>query len=612
MAYCVMNVDKQGRAAIYGLQIEANREPEDDREFDRSDIDKSKTGENIFLRRTERWNEEITRQIKEAGVKERKDSVVAITGVYTASPEWFKSHSKDEWLEYFKNCLDFHDREYGRAFNAVIHLDETTPHMQVISVPIIADEKGIHLSAKIIMGNRDKYRRRQDLFYEQVGKKYGLERGEIGDPSIAKKHQDTMKHRSKELAAQISEQEKRIAENDRTIRSQDRRIDGITTAQIPEKKKMGGKVSMSEEASRVLRLKASAGDDIIRKKAELDFEKDQVECEKAALEEERKKLEEERAIVERENSQAEAKLIAMLAQGKRIYSGELYEEEKKKLDDLRSKLEAAEKEYQAAIKKRDAAKKEADSVSKEVSGLSDKIDDLKWDLEITEGNQKAADEELESTRKDISAANETLSGLKVEVQQYETLKKSFEDDTVLQKKKDDYDYWSGKAEEAQKLFESMMSDITEADSIHEKAVKSIEADRASEKAAMEKKVSAEKDLATAQASLSEAEGKLKAAQDAEKAAQDRVYKLYKNTLAIRWLWGSVYMEAADKAWHENEDLPIPVRKELARSAMVREWMDCYKVDGTTIAHMMDDDIGRSISREMRLIEGDQKDRERSR
>ena len=70
----------------------------------------------------------------------------------------------------------------------MVHLDETTPHMQVASVPILEDEKGLHLSAKIIMGNRSTYRLRQDRFFEEVGKKYDLERGERRDPTQTKEH----------------------------------------------------------------------------------------------------------------------------------------------------------------------------------------------------------------------------------------------------------------------------------------------------------------------------------------------------------------------------------------------------------------------------------------
>ena len=43
-AYSIMRVEKRGRGAVYGLQIEANRKEEDHekREFERSDIDWSK------------------------------------------------------------------------------------------------------------------------------------------------------------------------------------------------------------------------------------------------------------------------------------------------------------------------------------------------------------------------------------------------------------------------------------------------------------------------------------------------------------------------------------------------------------------------------------------
>lgn len=193
MAYCVMNVDKQGRAAVYGLQIEANREKDDKHEFDLSDIDRERTDQNYYLKKTKSWNREITKQIKEAGLKERKDSVVMITGVYTASPEFFEKCSREEMEKYFQDCLAFHIKEFcqgneQRLLNAVIHLDETTPHMQVASVPILEDEKGLHLSAKIIMGNRSTYRLRQDRFFEEVGKKYDLERGERRDPTQTKEH----------------------------------------------------------------------------------------------------------------------------------------------------------------------------------------------------------------------------------------------------------------------------------------------------------------------------------------------------------------------------------------------------------------------------------------
>lgn len=187
MAYAIMRVEKRNRSAVHGLQIEATRKSEDHdngRDFDRSDIDWNKTDENIRLIETQNWNSEITRQIKENGVRERKDSIVMIDGVYTASPEFFEGKSDKEIRDFFEECLNFHVNNYcqgdkSRMISAIIHLDETTPHLQVASVPLIFDEKGAHLSAKRLMGDRNTYRTRQDRFWAEIGAKRGLERGEL-------------------------------------------------------------------------------------------------------------------------------------------------------------------------------------------------------------------------------------------------------------------------------------------------------------------------------------------------------------------------------------------------------------------------------------------------
>lgn len=193
--YGIMRIEKRARPAVYGLQIEANRKEADQykRDFFDSDIDWTKTKNNIFIKRTENWNQEITRQIKQAGLKERKNSIVLIDGLYTCSPEWFEAHSKEEVIQYFKDCIAFHIKEYcsgdqSRLINAVLHLDEKTMHLHIASTCIYQDETGTHLSAKNIMGGRDDYRLRQDRFFNEVSSRYDMDRGEPREPAEVKKH----------------------------------------------------------------------------------------------------------------------------------------------------------------------------------------------------------------------------------------------------------------------------------------------------------------------------------------------------------------------------------------------------------------------------------------
>lgn len=191
----IMRVEKRKIWDVTGIEMEANRTKETAVKFGNSDIDISKTNSNVFFKKRYGWRKAIDELLKTNNLKKRKDSVVLLDGLYTASPDFFKNKTEYEIQNYFKDCLDFHINTYCAGdkellINAVIHLDETTPHMQVASVPIKRDLDGkAHLSAKLIMGNKKNYRDRQNDFYLKVTKEYGLDRGEIKkNPQELKKH----------------------------------------------------------------------------------------------------------------------------------------------------------------------------------------------------------------------------------------------------------------------------------------------------------------------------------------------------------------------------------------------------------------------------------------
>ena len=246
--YGIMRVEKRGRADVYGIQLEANRTVEQHEkglEFDKSDIDWGKTDDNIFLVQTEQWNREITKVIKrietETRKKTRKDAVVLLDGLFTASPEFFEGKTTQEIKKYFEDCLDFYVKEYcqgdeTRVLNAVIHLDEATPHMQVASIPVYTSESGNRLNAKIIMGNKTDYRKRQDRFFEAVSEKYGLERGEPASAINDKVHttkrewqaatqEETIEKNNKVLA----EQKKEYIDTQKKLQDTADKIDLLTT-----------------------------------------------------------------------------------------------------------------------------------------------------------------------------------------------------------------------------------------------------------------------------------------------------------------------------------------------------------------------------------------------
>lgn len=108
--------------------------------------------------------------------KRRKDAVLCIEYLITASPEWFKNSSGKDHLKYFNSAIAWFQKRHG-ASNIVcvnLQLDESTPHAVIYAVPRTKDGR---LSAKDFLGGRAKLVAMQTEFWEQVGKPVGLQRG---------------------------------------------------------------------------------------------------------------------------------------------------------------------------------------------------------------------------------------------------------------------------------------------------------------------------------------------------------------------------------------------------------------------------------------------------
>jgi hypothetical protein len=190
--YCIMRTEKRKRTDLSGIQ----------RENDRTATEYNNRVEpgmdilNVSLVQSDNWMQDIQQEIDGAGAHTRSNSVVALDTIYTASPEFFQGKTNAENDKFFEDCLRFHQRKFGHVISAVIHYDETTAHMHVISVPLTKDGR---LSARDVIGNRTQMRRAQTEFYEQVGRGYGLERGVQQDGPEKREHITAQEHRLREV-----------------------------------------------------------------------------------------------------------------------------------------------------------------------------------------------------------------------------------------------------------------------------------------------------------------------------------------------------------------------------------------------------------------------------
>jgi len=121
--------------------------------------------------------------------KRRKDAVLAVEYMMTASPEWFDTATPEQEKAFFQRSLQWLADKYGadRIVTASIHKDEATPHLSAFVVPLTNDKR---LSAKEFIGSREKMRADQTSYAGCVAD-LGLERGIEGSKAT---HQTIQQH----------------------------------------------------------------------------------------------------------------------------------------------------------------------------------------------------------------------------------------------------------------------------------------------------------------------------------------------------------------------------------------------------------------------------------
>lgn len=201
--FCIMRTEKRKRTDITGIQKENTRTAT---EYNNK-VSPGMDVFNVVLKESNNWLQDINNEIKAAGAKARSNSVLALDTIYTASPAFFQGKTNQQNDDFFKDCLQFHQEHFGHIISAVIHYDETTPHLHVVSVPLTKDGR---LSARDVIGNKSKMSKTQDAFFEQVGRGYGLERGIHMDGQEKKQHISAQEHELREIKQEIAREKEHL------------------------------------------------------------------------------------------------------------------------------------------------------------------------------------------------------------------------------------------------------------------------------------------------------------------------------------------------------------------------------------------------------------------
>ena len=165
MAYTILRFKKDKGGAIAGCERHNERKKEAYKSNLDIDINRTKDNYHIIQAPKYTYSRRIKDLIKRYGCKVRKDSVKLVETLITASPDFMNKLSEKEKREYFERATEFIKQEVGedRIISAVVHMDESTPHMHLVFCPINKDGK---LSAKSILGNQKSLSEWQTRFYE--------------------------------------------------------------------------------------------------------------------------------------------------------------------------------------------------------------------------------------------------------------------------------------------------------------------------------------------------------------------------------------------------------------------------------------------------------------
>lgn len=182
MPYAILRFEKRKGGPASALEKHHERKKE--QYASNPDIDLSRSHLNYHLvAPQQKYYAEIQSRIEKAQrenpkCKVRKDSIKFIDTIVTATPEFLAEMSPEQVRRYFQRALEFLEREVGKdnIFSAVVHMDERNPHMHLCFVPLTKDNR---LSAKEVMGNRNKLIEWQDKFHDYMAEEFPeLERGQ--------------------------------------------------------------------------------------------------------------------------------------------------------------------------------------------------------------------------------------------------------------------------------------------------------------------------------------------------------------------------------------------------------------------------------------------------
>lgn len=200
MSYLVLHMDKFKKDAIRGIQSHNRRERES---HSNPDIDYRRSTGNYDLHESASNNyaQAIQNRIDDLLMVKavRKDAVHLCGLIVSSDKSFFTRIGKDETRHFFEEAAAYLTDFVGKenVISAMVHIDEKTPHMHFLHVPVTQDGR---LSANSIYTRASLKKLQTELPGYLQGRGFEIQRGVEQKPGSAKKHLDTREFKQQQEA----------------------------------------------------------------------------------------------------------------------------------------------------------------------------------------------------------------------------------------------------------------------------------------------------------------------------------------------------------------------------------------------------------------------------
>ena len=187
MSYAIVRNEKLTRNEAKGRYVHNERKTKG---HTNKDIDPERTHLNYYFKKNElSYIKEFDKLREEKDLKGhiKSNSIILCEMIFTSDKEFFDNIGEQETKRYFEESYKFvsNYKNLGEEniISAVVHLDEGTPHMHLVFIPVVytKDKEGNDIDkvcSRDFWKGRDSYRTLQNNFYDYITSKgFELERG---------------------------------------------------------------------------------------------------------------------------------------------------------------------------------------------------------------------------------------------------------------------------------------------------------------------------------------------------------------------------------------------------------------------------------------------------